>query len=901
MNANVFGFDVRAAAKEQVEAVNAKFLEVQVDEDGSGAGGYAKEMSKEWFDAAEQMLMKEMADTNVVVTTALIPGRPAPTLITAEHVAAMPPGSVTVDLASEAGGNVATTVPGEVVQVGGVTCIGHTNFPARMAHMASQMFGGNVTKLLVSMDKGDDAGNYQVDLEDTAVRSMCVVHEGAKIEPYEPPPPPPKTDAELKADEPPPPRDLQKEAVSDVTTFAGVGAGSLAVGSMVPDPGMLSTFALSVWVGQGAVTGVAHALHSPLMSITNAISGTTIFGGMLQLGGGMYPTTVPQVLATTAVGLSAVNLVGGFVVTGKMLDMFRRPTDPPEYWNYYMLPPAAVSIGYAGLQMTDNCPNGLTAAMGLASGIGCVGGISAMSNQESSRLAPALAIGGVGMGLTATAFSMNCSPETYMQLAWASAAGGAAGFGLSGMIGPTQLPQAVAGFHSLVGVAATSTAVADFMMHDVNQLDGFHSGSIYMGAWMGAITTTGSIIACGKLAEVMDSKPMALPGRDAMNMAMAGVSAVSLAGFVSATDQTTAVACLATGTTMSGLLGFHMTASIGGADMPVVITLLNSYSGWALCAEGFILNQPVLAIVGSLIGSSGAFLTKIMCDGMNRSLVNVILGGFGAEAGAVQTSEGLVHTEILPDGVAESLLDADKVCIVPGYGLAVAQAQGTVASIANELTNNGTQVYFAVHPVAGRMPGQLNVLLAEAGVPYDQVLEMEEINPIMEEMDVSMVVGANDTVNSAAETDPNCDIAGMPVIQVWKSKQVVFFKRSMASGYAGVDNPVFYNDNTDMVRQSRHCVLYPVSLLTKFTESGVCLSFLCGLAVPGQRFRYLRGEFRVVICLPCGTQSTIGMSQTLVPAIDIFPHVRLGNPPGHSLWRSWRCDGVTFQVLWCSA
>jgi NAD(P) transhydrogenase len=245
---------------------------------------------------------------------------------------------------------------------------------------------------------------------------------------------------------------------------------------------------------------------------------------------------------------------------------------------------------------------------------------------------------GVGLGLTATAFTMDASPETYAQLAWASALGGGVGFGLSGMIGPTQLPQAVAGFHSFVGIAATSTAVADFLLHDFSHLDGFHCSSIYMGAWMGAITTTGSMIACGKLAEVMDSKPMALAGRDQMNMAMAGTSAAALAGFVMTKDPMIAGTCLATGTTLSGLLGFHMTASIGGADMPVVITLLNSYSGWALCAEGFILNQPVLTIVGSLIGSSGAFLTKIMCDGMNRSLSNVILGGFGAEAGAVQTT-----------------------------------------------------------------------------------------------------------------------------------------------------------------------------------------------------------------------------------------------------------------------
>jgi len=233
--------------------------------------------------------------------------------------------------------------------------------------------------------------------------------------------------------------------------------------------------------------------------------------------------------------------------------------------------------------------------------------------------------------------------------------------------------------------------------------------------------------------------------------------------------------------------------------MPVVVTLLNSYSGWALCAEGFILDQPLLTIVGALIGSSGAFLTKIMCDGMNRSLVNVISGGFGTQSGVVQTMEGLVHTEIDVPGTIQALKDANKVVVVPGYGLAVAQAQGHIAAIAESLMKMGKTVVFGVHPVAGRMPGQLNVLLAEAGVPYDIVKEMEEVNDDLDDADVVLVVGANDTVNSSAEENPNSAIAGMPVIRVWKAKHVVFMKRSMASGYAGVDNPVFYKDNTDML------------------------------------------------------------------------------------------------------
>jgi len=280
---------------------------------------------------------------------------------------------------------------------------------------------------------------------------------------------------------------------------------------------------------------------------------------------------------------------------------------------------------------------------------------------------------------------------------------------------------------------------------------------------------------------------------------MAAASVGGMYGFVTTKDPSTAATCLGLGTASSGLLGLHMTASIGGADMPVVITLLNSYSGWALCAEGFILDAPVLTVVGALIGSSGAFLTKIMCDGMNRSLPNVILGGFGTEAGAVQTSEGMVHTEINSEESALALMDAERVLIVPGYGMAVGQAQGVTAEITKVLTAQGKTVNFAVHPVAGRMPGQLNVLLAEAGVPYDQVHEMEDINEEMTGYDVTMVIGANDTVNSNAEDDPNCDIAGMPVIRVWDSNHVIFMKRSMASGYAGVDNPVFYKDNTDML------------------------------------------------------------------------------------------------------
>jgi NAD(P) transhydrogenase len=578
-------------------------------------------------------------------------------------------------------------------------------------------------------------------------------------------------------------------------------SGSLLLSSMVPNAPMMSTFALSCWVGNSCVAGVSHSLHSPLMAMTNAISGMTIVGGMLQLGGGILPVTIPHYLAAAAVSLSAVNLVGGTIVTKKMLDMFRRKDDAPEFNEFYLLPAVACTVGSGFLFATGLAPPSLAPMLAMGSALGCVGGIACLSSQETARLGIYVGMSGIGTGLASTLAYM--SPEslaTYGQLVLMGGSGAGAGYYISTKIGPTELPQAVAAFHSLVGLAAAFTAVGDFMIHDMAHASTFHSLSTYLGAWMGSITATGSVIAYGKLAGSLSSNALQLPMRDNINMGLGGASALGLAVFCVTSDPTLASLALTTGVLSSGALGLHMTSSIGGADMPVVITLLNSYSGWALCAEGFILDQPLLTVVGALIGSSGAFLTRVMCSAMNRSLPNVILGGFGTVAGGpAKVIEGRVHTEIDGAGAAESLRNAEKIVIVPGYGLAVAQAAGVVAEIALKLRKEGKDVKFAVHPVAGRMPGQLNVMLAEAGVPYDMVYEMEEINPEMGDVDVTMVIGANDTVNSAAEEDPESAIAGMPVIQVWKSKHTIFMKRSMASGYAGVDNPVFFKSNTDML------------------------------------------------------------------------------------------------------
>ncbi|KDD73869.1 NAD(P) transhydrogenase (beta subunit), partial [Helicosporidium sp. ATCC 50920] len=302
---------------------------------------------------------------------------------------------------------------------------------------------------------------------------------------------------------------------------------------------------------------------------------------------------------------------------------------------------------------------------------------------------------------------------------------------------------------------------------------------------------------------LLPSRPVSLARKNEINVGLLAANALAGVAFLSTGDAATGVAALGATTALAGALGAHVTASIGGADMPVVITLLNSYSGYALAAEGFMLGNDLLTGVGALIGSSGAILSYIMCRAMNRSLANVVLGGYGtpkptAEAGAVDR-EPKVHAEIDVAGAADALAQAKRVLIVPGYGLAVAGAQYAIADLVKALRARGNDVRFGIHPVAGRMPGQLNVLLAEAGVPYDVVEEMDEVNPEMDDVDLALVVGANDTVNSSAVEDPASVIAGMPVVQVWRAKQVIVLKRTMGTGYAGADNPVFYKPNTHML------------------------------------------------------------------------------------------------------
>mmetsp|Transcript_132096 Transcript_132096/g.186472 ORF Transcript_132096/g.186472 Transcript_132096/m.186472 type:complete len:381 (-) Transcript_132096:185-1327(-) len=360
------------------------------------------------------------------------------------------------------------------------------------------------------------------------------------------------------------------------------------------------------------------------------------------------------------------------------------------------------------------------------------------------------------------------------------------------------LPQTVAAFHALVGGAAVATCLGSHLIHPHAALG--HKVGAMLGNAIGGITLTGSLIAFGKLNGNLGSKPFNLPNKNMLNAGMAA-SQLGMLGIFCATDSAgLGTALMYSTTALSSVMGVHLVGSVGGGDMPCCITVLNSYSGWALVAEGMLLGSPTLTVVGSLIGFSGAILTKIMCDAMNRDILNVIFGGMAMtppkKEGAVEVKE---HRETKPEQVADLLLDAKEVMIVPGYGMAVSQAQRAVADIASFLKEKEINTRFSIHPVAGRMPGQMNVLLAEAGVPYDWVHEMDEVQDDMSNVDVCLVVGANDITNEAAEVDEDCSIYGMPVVKVWEAKNCIYLKRSMAGGYADIENPVFFRETTQML------------------------------------------------------------------------------------------------------
>jgi NAD(P) transhydrogenase subunit beta len=374
--------------------------------------------------------------------------------------------------------------------------------------------------------------------------------------------------------------------------------------------------------------------------------------------------------------------------------------------------------------------------------------------------------------------------------------GGAIGVWRALRVEMTGMPQLIAMLHSFVGLAAVLVGYNTWLLESGGEHDAVHLTEVFLGIFIGAVTLTGSVVAFLKLSARIPSRPLMLPGRHVMNLFALLVSAGLLVWFVLTSNAIPLVAM----TVIALAFGWHLVASIGGGDMPVVVSMLNSYSGWAAAAAGFMLGNDLLIVTGALVGSSGAYLSYIMCQAMNRSFVSVIAGGFGS--GATATSDDTDygdHRETSAVDVADLLKDADSVVITPGYGMAVAQAQYPVADLTHKLRERGVDVRFGIHPVAGRLPGHMNVLLAEAKVPYDIVLEMDEINEDFPATDVVLVIGANDTVNPAAAEDPGSPIAGMPVLEVWNAKDVVVFKRSMAAGYAGVQNPLFFRDNSHML------------------------------------------------------------------------------------------------------
>ena len=458
---------------------------------------------------------------------------------------------------------------------------------------------------------------------------------------------------------------------------------------------------------------------------------------------------------------------------------------------------------------------GFTTAAYVVAAILFILSLGGLSGQESAKRAVWYGI--VGMALAVFATLIGPGSGLWFFSTILIAGGGVIGYMLASRVEMTQMPELVAGMHALVGLAAVFVGfIADFEMGNVaiakeagtvKELTGFAAliakksaielsilrVELFLGVFIGAITFTGSVIAYGKLSGKVTSAATKLPGGHALNASAAIISVLCLIWYL----QSGSLLPVVIMTLMAFFIGYHLIMGIGGADMPVVVSMLNSYSGWAAAAIGFSLGNDLLIVVGALVGSSGAILSYIMCKAMNRSFVSVILGGFGGTSGPAMEVEG-EQIAIDADGVAAALNDADSVIIIPGYGMAVAQAQQAVSELTKRLRGQGKEVRFAIHPVAGRLPGHMNVLLAEAKVPYDIVLEMDEINEDFPSTDVAIVIGSNDIVNPAAQDDPNSPIAGMPVLECWKSKQVFVSKRGQGTGYSGIENPLFFKENTRM-------------------------------------------------------------------------------------------------------
>lgn len=440
---------------------------------------------------------------------------------------------------------------------------------------------------------------------------------------------------------------------------------------------------------------------------------------------------------------------------------------------------------------------GLVQAAYIVAALFFIMSLAGLSKQESARSGNYYGITGMAIALIATIFGPDSQGFTWIIIAMVI--GGGIGIHYAKKVEMTEMPELVAILHSFVGMAAVLVGYNSYLDAPVAATHAehvIHLVEVFLGVFIGAVTFTGSIVAFGKLRGIISSSPMNLPHKHKLNLAAIVVSTLLMLQFVNADGSIFALIVM---TLIAFAFGYHLVASIGGADMPVVVSMLNSYSGWAAAAAGFMLANDLLIVTGALVGSSGAILSYIMCKAMNRSFISVIAGGFGQEVVISSDQEQGEHRETSAEDVAEMLKNSTSVIITPGYGMAVAQAQYPVHEITEKLRSQGIEVRFGIHPVAGRLPGHMNVLLAEAKVPYDIVLEMDEINDDFPNTDTVLVIGANDTVNPAALEDPNSPIAGMPVLEVWNAKNVVVFKRSMNTGYAGVQNPLFFKENTQML------------------------------------------------------------------------------------------------------
>ncbi|TKC44170.1 hypothetical protein EI555_013513, partial [Monodon monoceros] len=697
-------------ALEQFKSLGAEPLEVDLKESGEGQGGYAKEMSKEFIEAEMKLFAQQCKEVDILISTALIPGKKAPVLFSKEMIESMKEGSVVVDLAAEAGGNFETTKPGELYVHKGITHIGYTDLPSRMATQASTLYSNNITKLLKAISSDKD--NFYFEVKDDfdfgtmghVIRGTVVMKDGEVIFPAPTPknipqgaPVKQRTVAELEAEKAATVTPFRKTMTSASVYTAGL-TGILGLGIAAPNLAfsqMVTTFGLAGIVGYHTVWGVTPALHSPLMSVTNAISGLTAVGGLVLMGGHLYPSTTSQGLAALATFISSVNIAGGFLVTQRMLDMFKRPTDPPEHNYLYLLPAGTFVGGYlAALSSGYN----IEQIVYLGSGLCCVGALAGLSTQGTARLGNALGMIGVAGGLAATLGGLKPCPELLAQMSGAMALGGTIGLTIAKRIQISDLPQLVAAFHSLVGLAAVLTCIAEYIVeypHFATDAAANLTKTVaYLGTYIGGVTFSGSLVAYGKLQGILKSAPLLLPGRHLLNAGLLAASVGGIIPFMMDPSFTTGITCLGSVSALSAVMGVTLTAAIGGADMPVVITVLNSYSGWALCAEGFLLNNSLLTIVGALIGSSGAILSYIMCVAMNRSLANVILGGYGttSTAGGKPMEISGTHTEINLDNAIDMIREANSIIITPGYGLCAAKAQYPIADLVKMLSEQGKKV-----------------------------------------------------------------------------------------------------------------------------------------------------------------------------------------------------------------